>query len=25
LLKRIDRQAKGYPLGNPEDFDRLED
>lgn len=25
LLKRIDRQAKGYPLGSPEDFDRLEE
>jgi [acyl-carrier-protein] S-malonyltransferase len=25
LLKRIDRQAKAYALGNPEDFDRLED
>jgi [acyl-carrier-protein] S-malonyltransferase len=25
LLKRIDRQAKAYSLGNPEDFDRLED
>jgi [acyl-carrier-protein] S-malonyltransferase len=23
LLKRIDRQAKAYPLGNPEDFDHL--
>jgi [acyl-carrier-protein] S-malonyltransferase len=25
LLKRLDRQAKAYSLGNPEDFDRLED
>jgi [acyl-carrier-protein] S-malonyltransferase len=25
LLKRIDRQAKAYSLGNPEDFDRLEE
>ncbi len=24
LLKRIDRQAKAFSLGNPEDFDRLE-
>jgi [acyl-carrier-protein] S-malonyltransferase len=24
LLKRIDRQAKAFYLGNPEDFDRLE-
>jgi [acyl-carrier-protein] S-malonyltransferase len=24
LLKRIDRQVKGFPLGNAEDFDRLE-
>jgi [acyl-carrier-protein] S-malonyltransferase len=24
LLKRIDRQAKSYSLGNPEDFNRLE-
>ena len=25
LIKRIDRQVKAYPLGNPEDFDRLEE
>jgi [acyl-carrier-protein] S-malonyltransferase len=25
LLKRIDRQARAFALGNPEDFDRLEE
>ncbi len=25
LIKRIDRQVKSYPLGNPEDFDWLEE